>query len=76
MEIEAIKIIAAAACMALGGIAPAIAEGMIATKAMEAMGRNPSESGQLFSKMIIAMAITESIAIFSLLISLIIIFVM
>lgn len=75
MEVEAVKLLAAAICMGIGTIGPALGEGLIASKAMEAMGRNPAESGQLFSKMIIAMAITESSAIFALLISLIILFV-
>ncbi len=75
MDIEAVKVLAAALCMGIGTVGPALAEGMIATKAMESMGRNPAESGQLFSKMIVAMAITESSAIFALLISLIILFV-
>lgn len=76
MDIIAMKALAAGICMGLGAIGPAIGEGIIAGKAMEAMGRNPAESGPLFSKMVISMAITESTGIYSLLVSLIIIFVM
>lgn len=75
MDAEAVKFIAAAVVMGLGAIGPALGEGMIASKAMEAIGRNPGVSNDIFPKMIIAMAICESIAIFSLLISLIILFV-
>jgi F-type H+-transporting ATPase subunit c len=43
--------------------------------AMEAAGRNPSVKDDVFSRMIIAMALTESIAIYSLVIALLILFV-
>lgn len=76
MELEGVKALAAGICMGLGAIGPAVGEGIIAAKAMESMGRNPAESGALFSKMVIAMAITESTGIYALLVSLIIIFVM
>lgn len=61
--------------MSMGALAPALAEGRIAAKAMESIGRNPSVSNDIFSKMIVAMAVTESTAIFCLVISLIILFV-
>jgi len=75
MELEAARLLAAGLCMGLGAIGPGIGEGIIAGKALEAMGRNPSEGNSLFSKMIISMAICESTAIYSLLISLILLFV-
>lgn len=69
------KYIAASFSMAIGSIAPAIAEGWVASKAMEMMGRNPEISDSLFSKMIVGMAICESTGIYCLVISLIILFV-
>lgn len=75
MEIEAVRVMAAAFTITVGVIAPALAEGKIAAKAMESIGRNPSISNDIFSKMIVAMAVTESTAIFCLVISLIILFV-
>jgi len=75
MDPVAAKYIAAAMCMMVGSIAPAIAEGWVAKTAMEAMGRNPEISDNLFSKMIVAMAICESTGIYCLVISLIILFV-
>lgn len=53
----------------------AVAEGMVAAKAMEAMGRNPEVGDSMFGKMIVAMAICESTAIYALLISIIFLFV-
>jgi len=61
--------------MGLGAIGPAIGEGMIAAKAMEAMSRNPEMANNLFTRMIVSMAITESTGIYALLVSLIILFV-
>jgi F-type H+-transporting ATPase subunit c len=44
----------------------AVGEGYLIGKALEAMGRNPEMSGQLFSKMIIGVAMAESTAIYAL----------
>lgn len=70
-----LKLLAAGLCMGLGAIGPAIGEGIIASKAMEAIGRNPSIADSLFPRMIVSMAIAESTGIYSLVISLIILFV-
>ena len=75
MEAEAAKYIAAGLCMGLGSIGPALAEGFIGAKAMEAIGRNPSVADNIFPKMIVADAIAESTGIYSLVIALIILFV-
>jgi F-type H+-transporting ATPase subunit c len=75
MEVEAARLLAAGLAMGLGAIGPGIGEGVIAGKALEAMGRNPEMSGKLFSNMIVSMAICESTAIYSLVVSLIILFV-
>lgn len=61
--------IAKAATIAIGSIAPAIAIGMIASKAMEAIGRNPEASGKIFVPMLIACAFAEAIAIYALVIA-------
>lgn len=74
MELEAAKVIAAGIAIGLGAIGPGIGEGILASKAMEAMGRNPEVSNDIFSKMIIAMAITESTAIYALVIALLALF--
>ena len=74
MEIEAIKLLSAALCMAIGSIAPAFGESMVASKGIESIGRNPEAADKIFTNMIVAMAIIESIAIFCLVVSLIILF--
>lgn len=58
--------------MAVGGIGPAVAIGMVASKALEAIGRNPEATSKIQTNMILGMAFAEAIAIYSLVIALII----
>lgn len=75
MELEAVKSIAAAAAIAVGALGPALAIGMLAGKAMEAIGRNPEASNKIQTSMILAIAFAEAIAIYALVVALIIKFV-
>jgi len=75
METEAAKLLAAGLCMGIGAIGSGIGEGVVGGKALEAMGRNPQMADKIFTNMIVAIALTESTAIYSLVISLIILFV-
>jgi F-type H+-transporting ATPase subunit c len=52
--------------IALGGLVPALAIGMIGARAVEAIGRNPEASNKILSAMIMSMALAEAIAIYSL----------
>ena len=52
--------------IAVGGIGPAIAIGIIGGKAIEAIGRNPDARGKILPIMFVAMAFAEAIAIYSL----------
>jgi len=74
MDIEVVKLIAAAACMAIGSIGPSLGEGAVASKGIEGIGRNPEAADKIFTNMVVSMAIIESIAIFCLVVSLIILF--
>jgi len=65
MDPEAAKFIAKALCI-IAMIATAPAEGYVAAKAFEAIGRNPKLENSLFSKVIIAIALCESTAIYAL----------
>ena len=62
-------ILAKGAVIAIGGIGPAIAIGLIGFKAMEAIGRNPEASGKVLPAMLIAMALAEAIAIYALILA-------
>lgn len=74
-NIEAVKSIATALTIAVGAIAPAFAIGRLAASAMEAIGRNPDAAPKIQTAMILAIAFTEAIAIYALVIALIIKFV-
>ncbi len=75
MELEGVKSIAAALAIGLGAVGPGIAIGILAGKAMEAIGRNPEATPKIQAAMILAIAFAEAIAIYALVIALIIKFV-
>jgi F-type H+-transporting ATPase subunit c len=74
MDAATLKTLAAALAIGIGAIGPGIGQGMIAAKAMEAIGRNPEASGKIIPPMFIGLAIVESLAIYALVISFIILF--
>jgi len=74
MEAESMKLIAAAVAIGVGAVGPAIAIGNLAGKAMESIGRNPEASSKIQSSMILAIAFTEAIAVYALVVALIILF--
>lgn len=69
------KNLAVAMTIAIGAIGPAIAIGLLAAKAMEAIGRNPEAASKIQTAMILAIAFAEAIAIYALVVALIIKFV-
>jgi F-type H+-transporting ATPase subunit c len=48
---------------------------MIGSKAMEALGRNPEASDEIFVPLILSLAFTEAVAIYALVVALILKFV-
>jgi F-type H+-transporting ATPase subunit c len=73
MELEAAKLIAAAlALLPIAGVG--IGLGNIFSSYNEAIGRNPSSSELLEKKFFLTFALTEALAIFALVISLVILF--
>lgn len=66
---EGIAVLAKAIAIGLGAIGPAIGIGMIGSKAMEAIGRNPEASGKVLVPMLLACAFAEAIAIYALVIA-------
>ena len=71
---EGIKYLAAAICMGLGSIGPALGEGYAVSKALESMARQPEMAGDLRTNMILGCAVTETTGIYALVISLLILF--
>ena len=70
----AFKALAAGLCMGIGAIGPAIGEGNAVGKALEGMARQPEVAGTLRTNMILGCAVTETTGIYSLVISLLILF--
>ncbi len=75
MDSESIRLLAMALVMAVGTIGPALGIGLLASKGLEAIGRNPEASGKIQTAMILAIAFAEAIAIYALVVALIIKFV-
>ncbi|MGN1391331.1 ATP synthase F0 subunit C [Sharpea azabuensis] len=57
------------------GLGTGIGEGIAASKAVEAIGRNPEAENKVRTTMILGIALTETVALYGLLVSLILIFV-
>jgi F-type H+-transporting ATPase subunit c len=75
MTDEGLKLIAAGLAIGLGALGPGVGLGILVSKAMEALGRNPEAQGALFTNFILGLAFTEAIAIYALVVALIIMFV-
>jgi len=75
MESESMKLLATAIVMGVGTIGPALGIGLLASKGLEAIGRNPEAASKIQTNMILAIAFTEAIAIYALVVALIIKFV-
>jgi F-type H+-transporting ATPase subunit c len=70
-----LKYLAAGLCMGIGSIAPALGEGNAVCKALEGMARQPEVASALRTNMILGCAVTETTGIYSLVISILILFV-
>ena len=54
-----LRTLSAAIAIGLGALGPGLGIGMLAGKAMEALGRNPEAEGPIQQNMILAIAFTE-----------------
>lgn len=75
MDLASVRNLAAALAIGLGAIGPGIGIGILGSKAMEAIGRNPEATGQIQSNMILGIVFTEAIAIYALVVALLVKFV-
>ena len=64
-----LAVFAAGLAIAIGGMGPALAIGMLAAKGMEAIGRNPEATNKILVPMLLACAFAEAIAIYALVIA-------
>lgn len=74
-SLDVIKSIMAGTTIAIGAIGPALAIGRMGAAAASAIGRNPEAASKVQTAMILAVAFTEAIAIYALVVALIIKFV-
>jgi F-type H+-transporting ATPase subunit c len=72
MDIEVAKTLAMAIVVGLGVIGPGIGLGILVSKALEAIGRNPEAAGIIQTTMYIGIAVTDVLAIFAVVIGFII----
>lgn len=72
MEVEAMKALAMAIAAGVGVLGPGIGIGLLVSKALEAIGRNPEASGKIQATMFIGIAFVEALAIFALVVAFVI----
>jgi len=68
--VVACSVLAAAAVMAIGTLGPGLGMGKATGDAATSVGRNPDAQGKILLTMLVGMAMTESIAIYALVIAL------
>ncbi len=68
------KALGAGLCTGIGAIGPALGEGSAVSHALDGMARQPEAASNLRTNMILGCAITESTGIYSLVVSLLILF--
>jgi F-type H+-transporting ATPase subunit c len=68
------SIIAAALCIAIGGIAPALGEGRAVAQALQALAQQPDEANTITRTLFVGLAMVESTAIYSFVVTMIILF--
>ena len=69
MESSAIIAVAAAVVLTLTAIATAVAQGITATHAMDAIARQPEAAGGIRGALVIAMALMEALTIYGMLVA-------
>ena len=69
-------LLAAGLCMGFGGIGPGIGNGMTAEGAVRWVSRNVEHAGDLMRIMLVGQAVSQSTAIYAMVISLVLIFVL
>ena len=75
IDVEAMKMLAAAIAIGLGAIGPGVGIGVLGAAAMNAIGRNPEARGPILTNMILAIAFAEAIAIYALIVAFLLLFV-
>ncbi len=72
--IGSMSVLAAAICIAVGGISAGFGEGNAAANALKAMAQQPDESSNITRTLFVAMAMIESTAIYAFVITILILY--
>lgn len=68
------SVVAAALCMAIGSVGPALGEARAIAQALRSIAQQPDEAGTISRTLFIGLAMIESIAIYCFVIAIILIF--
>jgi F-type H+-transporting ATPase subunit c len=74
LNADSMKAIAMAITAAIGVLGPSIGIGMLVSRALEAIGRNPEAASKIQATMLIGIAFVEALAIFALVVAFVIMF--
>jgi F-type H+-transporting ATPase subunit c len=72
IDASGMKAIAMAIAAGVGVFGPGIGIGMLVSRALEAIGRNPEAAGEIQATMFIGIAFVEALAIFALVVAFVI----
>jgi len=72
--IGVVSVSAAAICMGIGSIGPALGEGRALQQALSSIAQQPDEAGTISRTLFIGLAMIESIAIYCLVVAIVLIF--
>lgn len=75
MDLESTKALAMAIVVGVGVLGPGLGIGILVSRALEAIGRNPEAAPKIQATMFIGIAFTEALAIFALVVGFIVKFV-
>ncbi|MBN2203974.1 MAG: ATP synthase F0 subunit C [Thermoleophilia bacterium] len=75
MDADSARLLAAGISMGVGSIGPALGLGMLISKALESIARQPEVSGDIRVNMFIGIGVTEAVALYAFVVALILIFV-
>jgi F-type H+-transporting ATPase subunit c len=69
-----VSVVTSGLTMAIGSVAPALAEGRAVTQALSAMAQQPDESNNISRTLFVGLALIESTAIYCFVVAMIIVF--
>ena len=75
MDADSARLLAAGISMGVGSIGPALGLGMLISKALESIARQPEVSADIRVNMFIGIGVTEAVALYAFVVALILIFV-